>query len=90
MLAQESGQLVGNQNSVYHYFDNIIPPQITTPNAASGDFLAAKQYEAASMPTLHGRLQPVVYNGAKFGVGYTLAADRVCGGYFKEKLKPAS
>ena len=60
------------------------------PPATSADFLAAKQYEAASMPPLHGRLQPVVYRPAKFGTGYTLFGERVCGGYFRDKVKPAA
>jgi hypothetical protein len=89
-LAHQSGQLLAHQSSVFHYFDHIVPPQVTTPSTTSADFLAAKQYEATSMPSLHGRLQPVVYQPAKFGTGYTLFGDRVCGGYFKEKLKPAS
>jgi len=89
-LAQQSGQLVAQQSSVFHYFEHIVPPQITAPTATSADFLAAKQYEATSMPSLHGRLQPVVYRPAKFGTGYTLFGERICGGYFKDKVKPAA
>src|SRR6185437_15718138 len=89
-FAHQSGQLIAQRSSVFHYFDHIAPPQITAPNATSADFLAAKQYEAASMPSLHGRLQPVVYRPAKFGTGYTLFGERVCGGYFKDKVKPAA
>lgn len=89
-LAHESGQLVAQQSSVFHYFEHIVPPQITTPTSTSADFLAAKQYEAASMPSLHGRLQPVVYRPAKFGTGYTLFGERVCGGYFRDKVKPGA
>jgi len=57
---------------------------------APPDFRAAKQYEAASMPSLKGRLQSVQYRPAKFGVGYVRPDQRVCGGLMREDVKPAS
>jgi hypothetical protein len=44
----------------------IIQPQISTPRLDSADFLAAKQYEASTMPSLHERLQPVQYTSATY------------------------
>lgn len=87
-LARTSGQTLSMNNQIFHYFDNIIPPRLSAPTVNSPDFLAAKQYEAASMPTLHGRLKPVVFRPARFGTGYSLFGQRVCGGYFKDKVKP--
>jgi hypothetical protein len=60
------------------YYDHIIPPQITTPTATSADFIAAQSYEAASMPWLHGRLRPVVYQTATFQPGHDLILRPRC------------
>ncbi len=51
---------------IMRYYKDIIPPQITAPVIDGADFLLAKRYEASSLPSLHGRLQPVVYKSAKF------------------------
>jgi hypothetical protein len=77
-------------NTAVHYFDHIVPPQISRPTANSADFLMAKKYEDTSMPALHGRLQPVTYTQANFGIGYALTGDRICGGYFEKEAKPLS
>ena len=89
-LATSNNDLYASQGVLHHYLDGIIPPQITSPTGDSPDFHEAKIYEAGSMPMLHGRLQPVSYKPARFGTGVSLLGDRLCGGYFKEKLNQNS
>jgi hypothetical protein len=63
---------------LYFFYNGIKPPQITSPITSSADFLSAKNYETASMPSLHGRLQPVVYQTATFQTGTDLAGHPDC------------
>jgi hypothetical protein len=86
-LALESGQTEARTGDTYHYFDNIVPPQVTMPSPDSMDFRAAKAFESSAMPMLHGRLKPALYKSARFGTGYTLfGISRVCGGLYKDKV----
>jgi hypothetical protein len=91
-LAAKHGETTGQPGmSMNDFFDaEILPPQVTPPGPDTPDFLAAKQYEAASMPSLKGRLQPAQYRPAKFGVGYVWTGQRVCGGLGRDDVKPAS
>lgn len=78
-LTVASGQLSRSISSgVQFYYDNILPPQISTPNSTSADFAAAKNYEASSLPSLRGRLQPAVYQPARFELGKNLVGKAGC------------
>jgi hypothetical protein len=88
-LVKANNDLISSGGNAFYYFDGIIPPQISSPSAESPDFAEAKRYEAVFMPMLHGRLRSINYRPARFGTGRSLdGLKRICGGYYKEKLKP--
>jgi hypothetical protein len=88
-LAIKHNEIKSFTGTMNDYFDpEILSPQISAPGPTTPDFLAAKQYEAAAMPSLRGRLQPVRYRPANFGVGYLLTGQRICGGVMKDKAAP--
>jgi len=86
VAANGDGTVRGN-GPLHHYFDGIMFPNITAPTENSADFMRAKEFEAHSMPMLHGRLKPVAYKMARFGTGYAPIGTHICGGYFNEQLK---
>jgi hypothetical protein len=77
-LAVASGSTTVYGLRTIFYYDGILPPQITSPSTDSPDFLSAKNYETSSLPSLHGRLQPVVYKPAAFQPGTDLLGHSVC------------
>lgn len=77
-FAKADNQTTSHLADLFDYFDGIIPPQITAPTTNSADFLLAKRYEAASMPTLQGRLKPVAYQPANFSTNDDFLGHRHC------------
>jgi hypothetical protein len=82
-IARARGETQSRDLQSYTYSDRIIPLQITSPMDGSQDFAAAKTFEAQSMPTLRGRLKPVVYRDVHFateqdscGYGITMKPER--------------
>jgi hypothetical protein len=80
------GQFTSRKNEIFHYFDNITPPQVLPPSQNAELLIRAKAFVGASMPHVHAEVQSAVYTKASFGTGRTLAGQRVCGGYFKENI----
>lgn len=77
-FAKADHQTTSHMTDLYNYFDGIVPPQITAPTTNSADFLLAKRYEAASMPTLQGRLKPAEYQSAHFATNDDILGHRNC------------
>jgi hypothetical protein len=77
-FAKAGNQTTSRMTELYNYYDDIIPPQLTTPKTDSADFLLAKRYEAASMPTLQGRLKPADYQPAHFATNDDILGHRNC------------
>jgi hypothetical protein len=65
-LAAERDETQARRLQLITYFDDIVPPQITTPSPDSPDFLLAKQYVASSMKAFDGQLRPAIYKPAWF------------------------
>jgi len=88
-LAVAHHEVTAPNGAMKDFFDpEILPPQVTRPGLTTPDFLEAKRYEAANMPTSNGRLKPVEYRPAKFGVGYVWTGEKVCGGLMRNDPKP--
>jgi hypothetical protein len=72
------------RSDIYHYFDNITPPQMILPGESPDILTKARAFVASSMPQVRAEVHPVTYSKASFRAGYTLSLQRHCGGYIKE------
>jgi hypothetical protein len=74
-------------SDAHHYFDNITPPQVISPESNPEILAKAKAFVISSMPHVRADVQTASYSKTRFGAGHTLMGQRVCGGYFKEDPK---
>jgi hypothetical protein len=88
-LALAKGQTSAPQGTVYNYFDGIISPTLSTENA-SVDLPNAIEFVKESMPKTSVKPIAAKILPARFGTGYTLFGQRVCGGYFAKSAKKSS
>jgi hypothetical protein len=84
--AVTSHQTYAKGVDVFHYFDNILPPQIAEPDAAA--VAKAQQFVSQRMPQVKAELKPASYRPAHFGTGYdAFHVQRICTGYYRKTVK---
>lgn len=70
---------------LYHYFDNISPPQIVQSQSPGTSVADAQAFVAANFPKVKGAAKLAVLQKASFTAGKSVWGDRVCGSLIKDK-----
>jgi len=87
--ARDSFKTTVGKYDVHHFFDDISPPRVTPPEKDPTLLSRAKAFVESSMPKVRGEVKGAAYSPARFGTGYSLFGQRLCGGYFKQSVTVA-
>lgn len=81
--ALSNRDIVASSSTLHHYFDNILPPQLTLN---SSDEALAVAYVREDMAKVFAPVRSANLEVAQFGTGSTLFGEKICWGYGKKKL----
>jgi hypothetical protein len=85
--AQAKGELTASSRDRHYYFENIPAPSVKLDPNDQQTLATVRDFVRTSMTKVQGTVHAADYKTAKFGNGFSLFGQPVCGGYFKKSAQ---